>query len=71
MSEHVPPTERPGPGFADAMWSVPSYLLSGMAIWGGAGWLMSQWTGWLLFKPVGLIIGAGLSIYLVFVKFGR
>ncbi|MDL4775726.1 MULTISPECIES: hypothetical protein [Thermomonosporaceae] len=57
--------------FADAAWSAPSYLLSGMAIWGGSGWLLAKWTGWSGFIPIGLIIGVVLSIYLIYVKYGR
>ncbi|GAA4231217.1 hypothetical protein GCM10022254_27790 [Actinomadura meridiana] len=71
MSEQKP---RPDDGqreFADAAWSVPSYLLSGILIWGGLGWLLAKWTdqAWLI--PIGVVIGAGLAIYLVYVKYGR
>jgi F0F1-type ATP synthase assembly protein I len=65
---------RPDDGqqsFADAMWSAPSYLLSGMVIWGGLGWLLSKWTGWEFFLPIGLILGVSLAIYLVYLKYGR
>ena len=71
MSEQSEAPRETGPSFADAAWSVPGYLLSGMAIWGGIGWLLSEWSGWDLFKPIGLIMGAGLAIYLVYVKYGR
>lgn len=71
MSEQRETPKETSPSFSDAMWSVPSTLLSGMAIWGGSGWLLSRWTGWDLFTPVGLIIGVVLAIYLVYVKYGR
>ncbi|WP_030169444.1 hypothetical protein [Spirillospora albida] len=57
--------------FADAAWSAPSYLLSGMLIWGGLGWLLTKWTGWIGFTPIGLVIGIVLAIYLIYVKYGR
>jgi hypothetical protein len=71
MSEHDRPSVEDDRAFADALWSVPSYLLSGMAIWGGAGWLLTRWTGLALFFPIGLLLGVGLAIYLVYVKYGR
>ncbi|MDX6743735.1 hypothetical protein [Actinocorallia sp. A-T 12471] len=71
MSEHEAPSKGAGPSFADAMWSVPSYILSGMIIWGGAGWFATYLTGWVLFKPIGLVIGVVLAVYLVYVKYGR
>jgi ATP synthase protein I len=71
MSEQKRRPEDGQREFADVAWSVPSYLLSGMVIWGGIGWLLSRWTGqdWLV--PIGLIIGVVLAVYLVYVKYGR
>jgi ATP synthase protein I len=63
--------QEDGRNFADAAWSVPSYLISGMLIWGGLGWLASRWTGVAVFLPIGVIIGALLAIYLVYLKHGR
>jgi ATP synthase protein I len=71
MSEQKRPPEDDGRDFANAAWSVPGYLLSGMLIWGGVGWLLSRSTGWVVFTPIGLILGVGLAIYLVYVKYGR
>jgi ATP synthase protein I len=71
MSEQKRPPEDDGRDFANVAWSVPGYLLSGMLIWGGIGWLLDRWTGWVVFTPVGLIVGVGLAVYLVYVKYGR
>jgi ATP synthase protein I len=71
MSEQRRPPKNDGRDFADAAWSIPSHILSGMVIWGGAGWLLSRWTGVGAFTPIGLILGVGLAIYLVYVKYGR
>lgn len=72
MSEKERSPEGEGHGFADAAWSsVPSYLISGMLIWGGLGWLVSRWTGVIVLFPIGLVIGVVLAIYLVYVKYGR
>ena len=71
MSEQKPRPEDGQREFADVAWSVPSYLLAGMAVWGGIGWLLSWWTGWPWLIPIGLIIGVALAVYLVYVQYGR
>jgi ATP synthase protein I len=71
MSEQKRRPEDGQREFADVAWSVPSYLLSGMVIWGGIGWLLSRWTGQAWLVAVGLIIGVVLAVYLVYVKYGR
>ena len=35
----------PGPPSASAGWAVTSYLIGGMAVYGGIGWLVARWTG--------------------------
>jgi F0F1-type ATP synthase assembly protein I len=45
-------------------------MLSGMAVWGGAGWLLDRWLDIKVFLPVGIILGMAVSIYLVVVKYG-
>ncbi|MGH3241987.1 AtpZ/AtpI family protein [Actinomadura sp. KC06] len=71
MSEQKRRPEDGQREFADAAWSVPSYLLSGMIIWGGLGWLLAEWTGQNWLTAVGVVIGVGLAVYLVYVKYGR
>jgi F0F1-type ATP synthase assembly protein I len=45
-------------------------MLSGMAVWGGAGWLLDRWLDTKVFLPVGVILGMAVAIYLVVVKYG-
>jgi len=54
-----------------ALWSIVGYLLSGLLIWGGIGWGFDQWLNTNYFLLVGLLLGAGASIYLVWLRFGR
>ena len=45
------------------------YLISGMAFWGFIGWLIDHWIGTHgIAIGVGVIIGAGLGIYLVMLR---
>ncbi|WP_018653294.1 AtpZ/AtpI family protein [Actinomadura flavalba] len=50
---------------------MPSYLLSGMAVYGGLGWLLDRWLGLSVFFPIGILVGLGLAIYLVYLRIGR
>jgi ATP synthase protein I len=60
------------PNSTNAAWSIVSYLLSGMAVWGGAGWLLDRWAGLdRVFFPIGLIVGIIAALYLVYVRYGR
>jgi F0F1-type ATP synthase assembly protein I len=54
-----------------ALWSIVGYLLSGLLIWGGIGWGLDQWLNTKYFLLGGLLLGAGASVYLVWLRFGR
>lgn len=57
---------------ANLAWSIVSYLLSGLLVWGGVGWLLDRWLGKeALFLPVGLLFGMVAAMYLVVVKINR
>ena len=58
------------PSGADAGWGITGTLLSGMIVWGGAGWLLDRWLETRFFILVGVILGIGVAIYLVVVKYG-
>jgi F0F1-type ATP synthase assembly protein I len=45
-------------------------MLSGMAVWGGAGWLLDRWLDIKVFLPVGILLGMAVAIYVVVVKYG-
>jgi len=61
--------EPSGPGQG---WTVLSYLIGGMAVWGFAGWLVDRWldTGGVAIG-VGVLIGAAGGIYLVVSRMGQ
>lgn len=53
-------------------WSITGTLLGGILVWGGIGFLLDRWLDlrWL-FLPIGMVIGAGASIYSVYLRYGR
>ena len=55
-----------------AGWAIFGYLLSGMAVYGGLGWLLGHWVGDIsLCFALGMIVGLGLAIALVIFRYGR
>ena len=63
----------PNPSFqADAMGStIIAYLLTGPALFGGLGWLLDRWLGTGFFTPVGMVAGMALSLYTIWLRYGR
>jgi ATP synthase protein I len=55
----------------NALWTIFGYLLSGLLFWGGVGWGFDKWLGTTFGVLVGLLIGAGGAIYLIWLRFGR
>ena len=55
----------------NALWSIFGYLVSGLLFWGGIGWAADQFfnTGYLTL--IGLLVGMGGALYLIWLRFGR
>ena len=64
------PNDRPGPNEGTG-WRVMSYLIGGMALYGGIGWLIGRWTGIAVLFPIGMLFGLGLALTLVVLRFTR
>jgi len=52
-------------------WQILSYLLGGMILYGGIGWLIGHFTGISVLFPIGMILGIGLSIAMIIFRFTR
>ena len=59
-----PPPDGPGTG-----WSVLSYLIAGMALYGAIGWLIGRWAHLEVLFPIGMIAGLGFGTALVILRF--
>jgi ATP synthase protein I len=66
QADQVPPHIRQGDG-----WQILSYMLGGMILYGGIGWLVSYLTGIAILFPLGMILGIGLSVALIIFRFTR
>jgi hypothetical protein len=80
MSDHVNDAAARAQGQAAAQgraqglevgWTVFSYLLAGMAAYGGIGWLIGRAVHVPLLFPVGMLVGLGISIGYIIHRFGR
>ena len=74
MGTTQPPEGPPPPprgGSTDDGMVALSYILAGLILYGGLGWVGDNYlnTKWLL--PVGLILGLASSIYLIIKRYGR
>lgn len=57
---------------SDLAWSMSSKVLAGILVYGGVGWALDRWLGFdAIFLPVGVILGAAIALYLVFVRLDR
>jgi F0F1-type ATP synthase assembly protein I len=64
---------RPGRGSGgeNAGWTLFSYLIAGMIVYGALGWLVARWTGHPMIFPIGLLIGLALGVAGVIYRYGR
>ena len=65
-----PPQEPPRLQERDG-WRILSYLLGGMILYGGIGWLIGRWTGISVLFPIGMLLGLGLAIAMIIFRFTR
>jgi ATP synthase protein I len=63
--------QQPGAPQESDGWQILSYMLGGMILYGGVGWLVARWTGIALLFPLGMILGIGLSVALIIFRFTR
>jgi F0F1-type ATP synthase assembly protein I len=52
-------------------WQILSYMLGGMILYGGIGWVVSHFTGIAILFPLGMILGIGLSVAMIIFRFTR
>jgi F0F1-type ATP synthase assembly protein I len=53
-------------------WAVTGTMVSGIAVWGGIGYLVDRLAGTpKIFTAIGVLVGAAGSIYLIYLRYGR
>ena len=54
-----------------AIWTILGYLLSGLLFWGGVGYFADRFFNTSYLTLVGISMGMGGGLYLVWLRFGR
>ena len=69
----VPPGEVPEvpPVREVDAYAVISYLLSGVILYGGIGWVLDWWLGTRGFVAGGIVVGAAAGVSLVWLRYSR
>lgn len=57
-------------GVSDAYGAL-SLVIAGVLVWGAVGWLVSTWLDNRVFLMIGLLLGMGAGLYLVWFRYGR
>jgi F0F1-type ATP synthase assembly protein I len=57
------------PSGADVGWGITGTMLSGIIVWGGAGLALDRWLGTNFLALVGLLLGLGVAIYIIVMKY--
>ena len=76
MAGQQPPSEPPkdesSPPDSGAGMQAISYLIGGMLVWGGIGWLVDRWIGTTnhIAMGIGTVVGAAAGVYLIARRFG-
>ena len=52
-------------------WAVISYLLGGVILYGGLGWLLDSWLGTRGFVAAGIVGGAAAGVALVWLRYSK
>jgi F0F1-type ATP synthase assembly protein I len=53
-------------------WAITSTLIAGMLVLGGLGYVLDRVLGTGAgFTAVGIVVGAGFGIYVVYLRYGR
>ncbi len=66
----APDAEPPSKSQGDP-WHAFGYLVSGVGIYGLLGWLLDRWWETSFMVVIGILVGAGLGIYMTFARFNR
>jgi F0F1-type ATP synthase assembly protein I len=63
--------QRTAGGGHNEGWSVFGYLISGMAVYGGIGWIAGRLAHLSFLFPVGMLTGLVLGIVLILYRYGK
>lgn len=71
MARQLPPTASPDDSPKGDPWHAFGYVVSGVAVYGLAGWAVDRWLGTTFLVAIGILIGAGFGIYMTYARFNK
>jgi ATP synthase protein I len=69
MSQQSTPPDSPHRRPSADPWQGFGYLVAGVGVYGLLGWLADRWLGTSFLVAVGIVVGAGLGLWLTIVRF--
>lgn len=66
MAEQDPARETPPSGDP---WHAFGYLVAGVGFYGLLGWVADRWFGTTFLVAIGILLGAGLGVYMTWSRF--
>ncbi|HQR25811.1 MAG TPA: AtpZ/AtpI family protein [Nocardioides sp.] len=69
MSSPSPPSEPLDEAPQGDPWHAVGYLTAGVCFYGLIGWALDRWLGTSFLVAIGILVGAGLGLYLTWVRF--
>jgi F0F1-type ATP synthase assembly protein I len=73
MAGDQSPQKRPTPqSGANAGWTAVGYLIAGIGVWGGIGWLVDNWLDVPMHfgTLIGMLVGMAGAVYLIVKNMG-
>jgi ATP synthase protein I len=64
-------SKRSGRKAESDAWGAFGLVVSGVVVWGGVGWLLSERLDNQVFVMLGMLLGMGAGLYLVWFRYGR
>jgi len=71
MGQQSTPPASPDDQPSGDPWHAFGYVVSGVAVYGVLGWLADRWLGTSFLVAIGILVGAGIGIYMTFARFNR
>lgn len=71
MARQLPPTAGSDDTPKGDPWHAFGYVVSGVGLYGLAGWVLDRWLGTTFLVAIGILIGAGFGIYMTYARFNK
>ena len=71
MARQLPPTASSDESPKGDPWHAFGYIVSGVGVYGLAGWALDRWLGTDFLVAIGILVGAGFGIYMTYARFNK